>query len=259
MRCAAVSFAAVPAMLLALACGGSEKEAEEPGVSDEDRISLGDRPDSRRSGGPGTDDDDDDDDGMEVEGLKGHLAPYDIQRGVQKHSAALSSCYHDKLGKRRYVGGGIEMMFIVKRDGTVKSVHMGKSDLGEWSMEKCLLGAAANIKFKKPKGGEAEFTVPLEFTPRKPALWWGDDRTTTEVAEKLPELAACKEAGAAPKKTWITAYVGIRGQVQSVGFAVPEGGMTDEWATCAEGVVKAWELGDPLGKIVKLSFLYTES
>jgi hypothetical protein len=52
----------------------------------------------------------------------------------------------------------------------------------------------------------------------------------------------------------ITAYVGPRGQVRSVGFAEPSGGLSDEWAACAVEVVKSWSLSDPRGKIAKLSF-----
>jgi len=194
---------------------------------------------------------------MEVEGLKGHLEPYDIQKGVEKRSAALGECYHGKLGGRRYVGGKIEMAYVVNRDGTVKAVNMSKSDLGDWNMEKCLLDVARSMTFKKPRGGEAEFSVPLEFNPRNPPIWWGDDRATTETTEKLTELATCVEkAGDAPADLWVTAYVGTRGKVQSVGFAAPAGGLTDEWASCAAEVVLAWELGDPRGKVAKLSFRF---
>jgi len=241
----------------AVACGGSEAEVKEPkATASDERVELGERPDTRRSTGPGTDDDDAGD-GMEVEGLKGHLEPYDIQKGVEKRSKALGDCYHGKLGGRRFVGGKIEMAYVVNRDGTVKTVTMSKSDLGSWDMEKCLLDVARSMTFKKPRGGEAEFSVPLEFNPRNPPIWWGDDRASAEVTDKLQELAACNEkAGEGPADLWITAYVTTRGKIASVGFAAPDGGLSDEWAACAAEVVSAWELGDPRGKVAKLSFRY---
>lgn len=254
-------FAVVTSLLtfLAVACGGSDTEPNDPSKkANDDKISLGDRPGDRRSSGPGVDEDEDDGD-MEVEGLKGHLSPYDIQKGVEKHSGKLGGCYHGRLAGRRHVGGKVEFSYLVNRDGTVKQVFLSKSDLGDWGMELCLIEVARGMKFAKPKGGEAEFSVPLEFNAQKPAMWWGDDRATTEVGEKPAELEQCadKSGKKAPPELLVTAYVGTRGKIASVGFGAPQGGLADEWASCAAEVIGAWELSDPRGRIAKLSFEYS--
>ncbi|MBT8492624.1 MAG: AgmX/PglI C-terminal domain-containing protein [Deltaproteobacteria bacterium] len=249
--------AALSLALFLFGCGGSQSPDDASKQKDEG-ITIGDRGDgTRRSMTPGGTDDGDDD-GMEVEGLKGHISQYDINKGVQKRAGAIDKCYRGQLAGRKYVGGEIELSYVVKRDGTVKKALISKSNLGDWSIEQCLRNVAMGMKFVKPKGGEAEFSVPLEFESRSKALWWGDDRATTEVSEKIAALEECatKAGAAAPPVTWVTAYVGNRGEVQSVGFAEPSGGLSAEWAACAVEVVKAWPLSDPTGKIAKLSFRF---
>jgi hypothetical protein len=135
---------------------------------------------------------------------------------------------------------------------------MSKSDLGSWAMEQCMLDIARKISFASPKGGpEAEFTVPLSFSPTRSVSWWDQARAETEVQDKLQELGECADkAGiAAPDEVWITLYIGTRGQVQSAGFASATP-LADEWATCAADKATAWVLSDPRGRVAKMTFRY---
>lgn len=221
-------------------------------------------PTSRRALGPGAYDGDHDEGGsgdMEIEGLSGRLEVYDIQRGIEPHSQALSDCYATKITrKNRFISGEVELKFVVGRDGTVKLVHLVQSDLGSWMMESCMLEIARAMRFARPKGhGDADFTVPLSFTSRAPLAVWEPARAQGEVgADKLAQLAACAtETGTVdPQGIWITVYVGTRGRVQSVGFASPGGPLESVWVECAAARVALWSLSDPRGQIAKASFQY---
>lgn len=251
----AVPFMVCAALFMA-SCGGSETPETKSGgdQGDDEGVVLGDRPTDRRSVGPGGTDDADDD-GFEVEGLKGHIPQYDINKSVQKNAGAIDACYRGKLAGRPYVGGTVELAFVVQKDGTVKTVNLAKSDLGDWSMEKCLLEVAAAMTFVKPKGGKlAEFAVPVEFEPRKRPMWWAQARIEVELEGKLEALGECAETEPPPADLLITAYVIKRGAIPSVGFAAPQGGLSEEWVECATEVMKGWALSDPRGRIAKLSF-----
>ena len=236
----------------AVACGGSGKRAaEEPErekiVAEHDPSIHDDAED---------DEDEGDDDGMEVEGLAGHLDPYDIQRGIEPHGAALADCYHSKVKKLRFVDGKIEMQYKVGRDGAVKAVQLIQSDLGAWPIELCMLDIARGMTFKKPRGrGDADFSVPLDFTSgRSNARWLSEEASYAEVEPYLPQLEDC--AGTPPGVS-VTLYVGPRGKVQSVGFASrKDAPFSDEWAECAQQLIMEWQLTDPRGKIAKLGFQY---
>ncbi|MCP4446485.1 MAG: energy transducer TonB [Myxococcales bacterium] len=242
-----------------VACGGSEKktEASSTEISDGDD----DGPTRRRSQVPGMDDDDDDDDDddVSIEGLKGHLDPYDIQTGVGRRSEALARCFQTAAKRKKFLGGQVELSFTVARDGSVKSVNASKSSVGSWKVEKCLLGESQIMKFKKPKGGEAEFSLPLDFEARRIANWWSEEKAEEALGAMPLELSACagESSAADPKNVWVTLYLGNRGVVESVGFASPhKDGIEADWADCAATKVSAWTLTDPLGKIAKLGFRY---
>jgi hypothetical protein len=245
-----------PALLASLlasggaGCGGSEKPVAAPAPA-EDTV-------GRRRVPP--DDDEESDDGVEIEGLRGHLERSDIEAGVSPHHEELSACFTSRVGKRRFLGGQVELKWLVARDGAVKQVVVTTSDLGAWEVEKCLLEVGRSMHFARPKGGEAEFSLPLDFPARGAVLPWDGDKATMEVEKHLPDLAQCTDTGAgaaaAPGEVVVTLYVGTRGQVQSAGFAA-EGPVDDTWADCAATLMQGWTLSDPRGKVAKLAFRYT--
>ncbi len=241
------------------ACGGSEKKSEQP-VGQIDEVEQDDEaPTRHRSRVPGMDDDDDDDDGMSVQGLKGHLDPYDIQTGMKPHSAALAACFQDAAKGKKFIGGRVELSFTIARDGSVKKVRATKSTVGSWVAEKCLLEESAQMHFKKPRGGEADFSLPLDFEAPRAANWWTEEKAEEAVGDHPKELRTCaREAGAKnPRNVWVTLYLGNRGVIESVGFGSPhKAGIDLAWADCASAKVLAWTLDDPLGKIAKLGFRY---
>jgi hypothetical protein len=243
------------------ACGGSDKRAEGPsqGGGGDDGVTIGDRNPDTREPIHVADDDGDDDDSLSVSGLRGRLDSYDIERGVQPHAQALSACYYGNVGRQRYIGGDIELKFLIARSGEVKQVQLSRSDLGAWSIERCLLETARRMIFVKPKGGEAVFSLPLEFSPTRSSRWLEEDVGLQQVKPFVKELRDCaKEASTRnPRGVTITVYVGPRGVVKSVGFASDaKREITAEWADCADAKIRAWTLGDPLGRIAKLAFRY---
>lgn len=247
----------VAMMALALAgiatgCGGKSDSsaAKEPEAEEEG-------PSGRRGMAPDIGEEEEEGDELQVEGLRGRIDTYDIQEGVKPHAGAIDGCFTKNRGKARYLGGNVELLFIVAKDGTVQNVHLSKSNLGSWPIERCLLEVSRGMTFVKPKGGApAEFTLPLGFTARTAPEDWDGGRAAIEVTDKhLAELATCAEAGTAPASAWITVYLGTRGQVQSAGFATTAP-IDEAWATCAEQKILGWTLTDPQGRIARMTFAY---
>ncbi|HUS68921.1 MAG TPA: AgmX/PglI C-terminal domain-containing protein [Kofleriaceae bacterium] len=249
-------------LLLAAAlvgCGGSDKkDAEEADDSSGGGGGLR-YEDVRKS----TDDEEEEGtDDIEVEGLKGRLEPHQIDAGVQPHQQGLARCYQSHLKSTKFLGGKLVLKVIVGPEGTVKHVTIPESDLGSWAVEKCMLEIARGMTFAKPKGGdgEADFTLPLDFTSgRGRVLWWEEEKIETVVAEKLAELDECEQqvGVVVPSNVWVTLYFANKGEVRSVGFSSPEPEpIQDTWADCAAQVVAAWVMPDPMGKIAKSAFRF---
>jgi TonB family protein len=198
-------------------------------------------------------------DDVEVEGLLGRLDRADIQPVIEQSWDQVQSCYSEQSGGLRYVGGQVELKFRVARDGTVKHVHVLHGSLGAWPVEKCVLGLARAMTFPKPKGGEAEFTFPIDFPSRGRTIAMDDARVSGEVAPKLEALAKCVDASAGmPPAVAVTIYVGPGGAVTMAGFAADGNEpIPDGWADCAHAELVTWKLTDPRGKVWKATATFS--
>jgi len=236
-------------IILAAGCGGSgDKSAAEP----DHRIERGDGSEGR-DGVP--DVDDGPDDGLEVSGLKGHIEPYEINRGIQSRGGEFNDCHHDQLGGRGWLGGKVKLKFAVNPEGAVDSVYLMEGDLGSWAVERCLLEVAGGIEFARPKGGDrhAEFDIDLTFSAKRSTLWWDEDKVDGEVAKLVKDLAPCTPA---PEEVWVTLYAGTRGKVLSTGFTGKQP-IDPAWADCAAAAIGKWTVTDPRGQVAKGSFRYS--
>lgn len=229
-------------------CGGSpKKEAETP-------VTAGEEPDE------GTDEgapEESADDGMAIEGTLGEIDASHVRKAFQSRWAEVEACFTAGTGEHRFLGGRIELRFRVSPDGSVKSVHVARGNLGAWPIEKCVLGLAKGLALPKPKGGEAQVEFPLDFPARASVADGDPARGEAELGDKLPSLAACKKKGTVPSGAVVTVYVGPGGEVKSAGFAL-EGdapasdvSIDERWADCAYEKALGWKLTDPRGTVTR--------
>jgi hypothetical protein len=214
---------------------------------------------------PITDDPGERDDGLEVSSGKGHVEPARVEAGLAPIRDALSRCYPDRVGKRRWLAGHLALRWEVAADGAIARVLLTESDLGAWPIEQCVLAAARQAHFGAPIGGPAEVSLPLAFslcTARAAggcaggAVVWDDEHSVRAVGRQLARLDACAAAGAMPGDVQITIYAGLHGRPASVGFASAVSELGDAWTACAASAVLAWHLPDPKGQVAKLAVRY---
>lgn len=195
--------------------------------------------------------------GVTVLNARGRMEVSAIEAGLSPHSEALSDCYMSKVNRRRWLGGHVVLKWDIKKDGTVTSVKLVESDLGNWPIEKCLLEVARSASFGKPTGGDADFTVPLDFTAKGRLVSWEEDKGLRAVGGQTVKLDACAKGKVpAPSDVTVTVYVGPAGKAQSVGFASAKTAIDDAWADCAEKAAMGWRLPDPKGIVAKLAIKY---
>ncbi len=200
-------------------------------------------------------------DGVTIVNARGRMEPADIETGLSPHTAELTDCYMSRVGKRRWLGGNVEIHWDISKEGEITAVKLAASDLGNWPIEKCLLDVAKAAKFAKPKGGDADFMVPLAFSAKGKALAWDEDAGLRAVGGQLVKIDNCVKDKKVKTKTppddvTITVYVGARGAAQSVGFASKASVLEETWADCAEKAALGWRLPDPKGQVAKLAVRY---
>ena len=169
--------------------------------------------------------------------------------GSRRTTHELSDCY---TKKRRSAGAGSAVTSLIhwdiKKDGTVTAVKLAESDLGAWPIEKCLLDVARAATFDKPIGGDADFTLPLDFTATGATLPWrrgpgaaGGRRSARQARRVRQEARACRD------DVTITLYVGPHGKAQSVGFSSARPRSTTSGPSAPRRPRMAWRLPDPQG------------
>lgn len=188
---------------------------------------------------------------------KGHVEPAVVEAAIAPHRDALTACYLQRVGKRRWLGGQLTLRWDVAADGAMTQVVLAESDLGAWPIEKCLLDLARTITFGAPIGGAAEVVLPLALAARGRVVIWKDEQSDRAVGTQLGKLDRCARGKVvAPRNVRITLYVGPHGRVQSVGFSSNSHAIDDAWAACAEKLVLGWSLPDPKGQVAKLGVRY---
>jgi hypothetical protein len=219
-------------------------------------------------------DDDVPEEGVQIQSTRGHMDRAAIDAWLEPNSAGLSDCYTSRVGKRKWLGGHVSLHWEINKAGELTSVRLAESDLGAWPVEKCLLDLARAGSFGKPKGGDADFSIPLDFSAKGSLLSWDEDQALRAVGGQLASLDECafpdtagKKGKAVKKKpngkrvtlpddVVITLYVGPGGKAQSVGFSSSKAPIDDTWADCAEKLAMTWRLTDPRGVIAKLAVRY---
>jgi hypothetical protein len=270
-------------VLLTAACGSSAPKPAPPEPVVEQKATRVPIEDESKDNEP-------QEEGVTFTKTKGAMSKEAIEAGLAPHTQALSDCYMQKVGKRKWLGGHIVLHWDIKGDGSISSVKMQESDLGSWEIEKCLLDIAWTATFEKPAGGDADFTVPLEFAAPRGTQIWDEDKALRAVGGQLAAFEECdnpdkpkeakgkgahKKKAPAPKKkpveepkvasrpephppsnVVVTVYVGPQGKAQSVGFSSMTSELGDKWTACATQVAMAWRLPDPRGQIAKLAVKY---
>jgi hypothetical protein len=192
--------------------------------------------------------------GVTIVNAHGHMESAAVEAGLQPHHEELSACYMKNPRLKQWIGGHVLIHWNIKKDGTITSVKlMGESNLGSWPIEKCLIEVARSASFDKPIGGDADFTLPLDFTAKASSLPWTEDQALRAVGGQLVKLDRCDQKNGKPRDLTITLYVGPRGKAQSIGFSSDSSEIKDKWAECAEKQAMAWRLPDPRGTVAKLA------
>jgi hypothetical protein len=251
-----------------VACGGSSAPAPQPVEPT--------TPVAKRVPIEEPDEDEGPQDGVQIQSTRGRMDQAAIESWRDNNSAALAECYTSRVGRRRWLGGHVVIHWDVDKAGEVKKVVLAESDLGNRAVEKCLLDLARAGTFGKPIGGEADFSLPLEFSAKGSLLSWDEDQALRAVGGQLSSLDECEHPETAgmkkgrrpikkappmkrvtlPSDVVVTVYVGPGGKAQSVGFASAKSEIDDAWAECAEKLAMGWRLTDPRGVIAKLAIRY---
>lgn len=174
-----------------------------------------------------------DDQGMDMQMSIGFLDERVVDRAMAPHVPAMVDCFERAGDARRYLSGRIVLRFVVEASGSVSDIHVIKNELGNYPVERCLVGAGRRIVFPPPEGNRrTDFEYPMRFrsTGEMRVLDWKSDNVAIRVAS-TSDFSTCGALG--PQSVEAIAYVEPAGTIGSVGF-VSQGPINPTAASCAE-------------------------
>jgi hypothetical protein len=175
-----------------------------------------------------------DDQGMDMQMSIGVLDERTVDRAMAPHVPAMVDCFERAGDARRYLSGLVVLRFVVEASGAVSDIHVIKNELGNYPVERCLVGAGMRIVFPRPEGNrrtDFEYSLRFRSTGEMRVLDWRGDDVAIRVAS-AGDFSICGALG--PESVEAIAYVEPAGTIGSVGF-VSQGPINPAAASCAEG------------------------
>jgi hypothetical protein len=130
-------------------------------------------------------------------------------------------------------------------------VHLSASNLGHRDTERCILEAAAERTWPKPKGGEGEISHTYAVDAEVPVREWDPKRLRTAMPEIRKQTWKCFEGRRGRYEA--TLYIRRDGRVASAGVAPPRH-EDDAKVDCLVDVLRTFRFGWQRAKLSKVTF-----
>jgi TonB family protein len=157
---------------------------------------------------------------MAMQNEIGVVQDVDVEEVIEGHFDEVRNCYQRAGKAQKYAGGKVTLRFLISGSGQAEDVLVIASDLGNYSVERCLVDVGRHLTFKAPEGNKATtFDYPVEFrsTHEMAVLDVDGPKVEHDISGLLPRLAACGRL-AADDVTAIM-YIEPSGFPGSVGLA----------------------------------------
>ena len=189
---------------------------------------------------------------MTVTGTLGTIPQRKIHQVLEARLGRFQRCFAKAAQRVEFIGGEVELAFVVDTRGHVTSVHLKQSNVGDRETERCVLEIAAEAQFPEPKGGEgAEFTwgFAMDAPPDvRPPVVLDGSRVARENPEVLAAVTACN-----PEPLEVTAYVDRGGKPMAAGVSTATF-QAPSVLDCVSEAVVSHTLPDPGSYPGKLTF-----
>jgi TonB family protein len=183
-------------------------------------------------------------------GLENEVGVYesaDVEAALAERMDEVRGCYRRAGRAQRYAGGTVTLRFAVQGDGTTEDVLVIGTDLGNYEVERCLVGVGRTVKFPAPNGNKATtFEYPVEFRSTHELQVLDLDESIKiehDMAVSMHLLAGCgpvSETGASA-----IFYVEPSGAIGSVGLATSSP-VNEEAAACTVREMRRWRMSATL-------------
>ena len=230
--------AAAFALVVVPACGGNEPAPQEPSSPQMSDMNWTSR---------GAD--------MSADSEVGGMNEERTRAVFDAATADLRRCFTEGSQRVEFLAGTVQFSVEVNASGRLERAYLKDSTLGDRETERCMLEALTGRTWPKPVGGrighaDGGFEFEADSSVRPPVDWSSAD-VERALARLRRRIDACKGSATGPFRA--TMYVGTKGEVLSVGVAIPQGD-DESAADCLVGVLARGRYPSPGSWPAKVTF-----
>jgi TonB family protein len=97
---------------------------------------------------------------------KGCLTDEEVRRVLSRAHSQARYCYEKELQRNPNLNGKITTQFIIGPTGSIQTLTISQSTMGNENVEQCLMRVIKRLRFPRCKGGGvADVTYPWIFKP----------------------------------------------------------------------------------------------
>jgi hypothetical protein len=148
-------------------------------------------------------------DALVAEGDRGGLNQEQVEQAFASLEPAMASCIAEGTARVAALGGRCTIALRIAADGSVESVHLSESTLGDRQTERCILDAVRGRPWPRPLGGVGEAEHQLQVEPASAVTSW----------KRQPSAASSR----ALMKSFWPCLKGVRGRFRATFYLRPDG------------------------------------
>jgi TonB family protein len=192
---------------------------------------------------------------MQMQNELGVVETADVEEVIESHFDEIRGCYQRAGKAQKYAAGKVTLRFLVNGNGQADDVLVIESNLGNYSVERCLVDVGRRITFKAPAGNKpTTFDYPVEFrsTQEMAVLDLEGPKIEHDLLGLLPRLASCGRLGAEDVTAFM--YIEPNGFPGSVGLAAATN-FDEQVAGCIIQMIRHWRMSAVLpGHVLRCNF-----
>lgn len=181
------------------ACGGSEPPPREPQTA-------APAPRARKPA-------------LRVKSELGDVDPDAVRKAFRALDDKFMECAKREIDRIEVLAGNVKFFVRIAEDGSAKWAYLEESEVGDRSVEKCLVQTVLEAQYPRPDGGEAEarYAMELPLQSTRPPNEWGAEKVSQALAKHADAIDRCKAGAGSGLQA--TMYVGPGGRVLAAGIA----------------------------------------
>ncbi|HSN99200.1 MAG TPA: AgmX/PglI C-terminal domain-containing protein [Candidatus Nanopelagicales bacterium] len=188
---------------------------------------------------------------VEMRSEIGGLPEEAMNRAFRSLDGPIQACFDEATGRNPALGGRFTLKMRIGSDGRPRWAYLSETDLGDRTLERCVLDLARDKQWPKPLGGDGLAERSYEIDARSPVKELEEKWVKPAVAKARTNAWKCRK-GKLRGRVRATVHIAPNGKVLGASITPPDERF-EEVADCVAEEIGKIRFGK-VGRRMKLTF-----